>query len=350
MELVNRKSDKSLISIIRQTGLLAMLIFFLSALANPISVLAEETSQAGSTFLQDKLNQAREYGISGSYKLTDELIAQADSGEYYDEAQELKSKLSGAGGYYGDKDWQAFVAIYLWFVGMNGETGQGEFVADVDVGFGDIWNNLDFGIQGHVELWWKKLIFFVDPIYMKISSSNKNTRVIGSLRSDLEVKMFLMDMAAGYRVAEIALGSGTKSNNFKTRPSLAIDLYGGGRLVSLDTKLDLTLETPIGVRGQRIKLSETWFDFIVGSRLMFNFTENLLLSVKSDIGGFGLGFSSNIDWNFAANVGYQLPWWGVTPYLGYRVLYLDYEDGSGSDKFVYKVWNTGPQIGVGVKF
>jgi hypothetical protein len=106
MEPVNRKSDKSLISIIRQTGLLSILIFFLSALANPISVLTEETSQANSTFLQGKLNTAREYGTSGSYKLTESLIAQANSGEYYEEAQELKPKLSGAGGYYGDKDWQ----------------------------------------------------------------------------------------------------------------------------------------------------------------------------------------------------------------------------------------------------
>lgn len=79
-------------------------------------------------------------------------------------------------------------------------------------------------------------------------------------------------------------------------------------------------------------------------------TENLILRVKSDIGGFGLGFSSDIDWNFVANVGYQLPWWGVTPYVGYRVLYLDYEDGSGSNKFIYKVWHTGPQIGLGVRF
>jgi|GEM_PF-773595 len=344
MEPANRKSNYLKIHS------LVLPIFFVLATVNPLSVLAEETNQTGSTFLQDRLNNAREYEISDSAAITDDLFAQAHSGEYNTEAGEYKPKLSGGGGYYGDKDWQAFVALYLWFVGMNGETGQGNLVADVDVGFGDIWDNLDFGVQGHVEFWWKKLVFFVDPIYMKVSSSNNNTRVVGSLRSDLEVNMFLMDVAAGYRVAEVPLGGSTKSNNFKTWPSLAIDLYGGGRLVNLNTKLDLTLETPVGVRGQRIKLSQTWFDFIVGSRFIFDFTENLFLSVKSDIGGFGLGFSSDIDWNFAANVGYQLPWWGVTPYVGYRVLYIDYEDGSGNNKFVYKIWNTGPQVGVGFRF
>ncbi len=325
-------------------------IFFILALINPLSALTAETKQTGSTFLQDKLNTAREYELSGNYTNTDRLFAQADKEEDNSQSKEVKPYLSGAGGYYGDKDWQAFVAMYMWFVGMNGETGKGNLVADVDVGFGDIWDNLDFGFQAHIEVWYKKVIFFVDPLYMNLSSSNKNTRVVSSIRSDLDLEMFMMDMAAGYRVAEIPLGSSTQSNNFKTWPSLAVDLYGGGRLVSLDTKLDLTLETPIGTRGQRVKLSETWFDFIVGTRLIFDFTENLLLSVKSDIGGFGLGFSSNIDWNFVSNVGYQLPWWGITPYVGYRVLYLDYEDGSGDNKFIYKVWTTGPQIGLGVRF
>jgi len=49
-------------------------------------------------------------------------------------------------------------------------------------------------------------------------------------------------------------------------------------------------------------------------------------------------------------LGYQLPWWGVTSYIGYRVLYIDYEDGSGNNRFKYDIWYTGLQIGVGVRF
>jgi len=253
-------------------------------------------------------------------------------------------------GYYGTKDWQAFVAVYLWVVGMNGDIVIGNTTADIDVSFGDIWDNLDVGGMLHIEFWWKKWIFFVDPLFMKLSSKSSQTRVINTIKADAEVKMFLMDLAMGYRVAELALGPNTKSNNFKIWPAVAIDLYGGGRILRVDNTIDLTLDTPIGQRKQSIGVDETWFDFIVGTRFIFDFTENLLLSIKSDIGGFGLGFSSDIDWNFAANLGYQLPWWGVTPYIGYRVLYIDYDDGSGDDRFVYKIWHTGPQIGLGVRF
>jgi len=113
------------------------------------------------------------------------------------------------------------------------------------------------------------------------------------------------------------------------------------------TVYDVSLETPIVIQKRRIKDGETWFDFIVETRFIFDFTENLLLSVKSDIGKFGLGFYSDIDWNFVTNVGYQLPWWGVTPYVGYRVFN---KYGSGYNRFVYKIWNTGPQVGLGIRF
>jgi hypothetical protein len=277
------------------------------------------------------------------------LYAQA-SEEVLIETETIESAPNYKTGYYGTKDWQAFVAVYLWVVGMDGDIGVGNTTADIDLSFSDIWENFDVGGQAHIEFWWKKWIFFVDPLFMKLSSKSSQTRVIGTRKADAEVKMFLMDLAMGYRVAEIALGQNTKSNNFKMWPALSIDVYGGGRILSVENTIDLTLDTPIGQRKRRLSVDETWFDFIVGTRFLFDFTERLLLNVKTDIGGFGLGFSSNIDWNFQANLGYTLPWWGVTPYIGYRVLYIDYEDGSGANRFEYNIWHTGPQIGVGVRF
>ena len=37
------------------------------------------------------------------------------------------------------------IAVYLWFIGMDGNVGKGNTVADVDMSFGDIWDNLDIG-------------------------------------------------------------------------------------------------------------------------------------------------------------------------------------------------------------
>jgi hypothetical protein len=282
--------------------------------------------------------------------LVRDIIAKSGETELPTQPDGSSPKRSEAGGYYGTKDWRAFIGLYLWLAGLNGETGVGNNVADVDMSFGDLWENFDVGGQAHIEFWWKRWIFFVDPTYIVLKADNSETKVIGSLRSNLKVKMFMLDMAAGYRVANIPLGKSVQSDAYSKWPSLAVDVYGGGRIVNLDTRLNLTLDNPIRPVGRSIKEDNTWFDFIVGTRLFFKFTENFGLTAKTDIGGFGLGFSSDIAWNFDARFGYKLPWWGVTPYIGYRVLYIDYKDGSGDDRFVYKMWQTGPMVGLGIWF
>ncbi len=325
--------------------LLAFLLMYIS-----VPALGMDQGVTGKSYLLDNLYNPSNKVLTERYSIPGDLLARADSLDVYAQAGERAPLKPGGGGYYGSKDWQAFIIVYLWLSGLNGETGTGNNVSDVDVSFGDIWENFDIGGQAHIEFWWKRWIFFIDPTYMVLTADNNETRVIGSLRSSLKVKMFLFDMAAGYRVAQIPLGSNVRSNEIKTWPSLGVDVYGGGRIFHLDTKLKLRLDTPLGPVMRNIKDDNGWFDFIVGTRFIFNFTEKLLLTVKTDIGGFGLGFSSDIDWNFATNVGYELPWWGITPYVGYRVLYIDYKDGSGDNRFVYKMWQTGPQVGVGVRF
>ena len=248
------------------------------------------------------------------------------------------------------KDWHAIITIYLWLSGLNGNLTQGNTTTDLDVSFGDIWENFDVGGQLHIELWWKRWLFFIDPTYMKLSMNNSQTNVVGELRSDSEIKLFLFEFAGGYRVGEVPLSKNVKSNQIKAWPLMNIDLYAGGRLFSLDSRVNFTQDTPAGPVRRKLSTDETWFDFIVGTRFLFDLTENLLFTAKTDIGGFGLGFSSDISWNFVTNIGYQLPWWGVTPYVGYRVLYIDYKDGSGDNRFEYDVWQTGPQVGIGVRF
>lgn len=310
-------------------------------LVTSTDALGAEVIEPGKSYLFGGYYNAPNKAVTERYSLAGDILAQAD------EKAPLKKE---AGGYYGTKDWQGFIASYAWLAGINGETGTGANVVDVDESFGDIWENFDIGGQAHIEFWWKRWIFYVDPTYVVLKADNSETSEMGSLRSGLKVKSFLLDMAVGYRVAQIPLGQKVCSKDGKIWPSLAVDVYGGGRIFDIDTKLSLKLDTPIGSAKKNFRDANGWFDFIVGTRLIFYITENLGLTLKTDIGGFGLGFSSDIDWNFVANVGYELPWWGITPYVGYRVLYVDYKDGGGDNRFVYKMWQTGPQVGIGVRF
>ena len=264
------------------------------------------------------------------------------------EAAKYASRQNGAAS--SAKEWEAFMAVYFWLSGLNGNIGVGNTTADVDASFSDIWKNFDVGVQLHLELWYKRWLLFLDPSYVILSNTNNQTINSIPVKTNSTVKQFIFDIAGGYRVAEIPLSSSPKNHNGNIWPELDVDLYGGGRIYSIDSKVNLTLDTPAGPVKESFSKDESWFDFIVGTRFIFNLTEDLLFTTKTDIGGFGLGFSSDISWNFVANIGYELPWMGITPYIGYRVLYVDYKDGSGDNRFVYDVWQTGPQIGLGVQF
>ncbi|HLE25134.1 MAG TPA: hypothetical protein VI935_05735, partial [Thermodesulfobacteriota bacterium] len=91
-------------------------------------------------------------------------------------------------------------------------------------------------------------------------------------------------------------------------------------------------------------------DFIVGGRIGLNFYKKLTFEVRSDIGGFGLGSSSKIAWNIVSAIGYELPWYRITPLIGYRALYDDFSTESGSNSFESKFWLHGPVLGIAFIF
>ena len=72
--------------------------------------------------------------------------------------------------------------------------------------------------------------------------------------------------------------------------------------------------------------------------------------LDGDIGGFGVG--SDITYNPIGTVGWDMTVFGndATLHAGYRVLYQDYEDGSGADRFAYDVTTHGPMIGMNFQF
>lgn len=88
--------------------------------------------------------------------------------------------------------------------------------------------------------------------------------------------------------------------------------------------------------------SKSWVDPFVGLRGRYNITDNLYLSARGDVGGFGV--SSDLTWNAFAAVGYQ---WTRTfsTELGYRHLTIDYSDGG----FVYDAEMSGIYLGLTLK-
>ena len=60
--------------------------------------------------------------------------------------------------------------------------------------------------------------------------------------------------------------------------------------------------------------------------------------------------SSSFYWNIVSLIAYELPWYTITPSIGYQALNDDYYNGSGNNRFENNAWMHGPVIGVAFRF
>jgi hypothetical protein len=54
-----------------------------------------------------------------------------------------------------------------------------------------------------------------------------------------------------------------------------------------------------------------------------------------------LVFHQDFSWNVVSVIAYELPWYMITPIIGYRAPCDDYCDGSGNNRFENGTWMHG---------
>ena len=118
----------------------------------------------------------------------------------------------------------------------------------------------------------------------------------------------------------------------------------GGRYWNTLVTLDLdTRKGPIVDTSGR----KEWIDPFVGARVRLDLSNKFSVSLRGDVGGFDVG--SKFTYNAVGLVGYNISQ-VVSIWLGYRVAGVDYESGSGFDKFKYDVTYYGPITGIVFRF
>ena len=227
--------------------------------------------------------------------------------------------------------WKYSAALYLWMANIDGkQTVKGQ-EADLDVGFGDILDVLEFAAQGHVEaIRDNQWGLFIDGTYLKLGADAEN----GPIKLDVDYKYWLWEAGGIYRANTWTTGNG----------QAAVDLLLGGRYTRMDVKLDFKKPPLSDIDGD-----ESWTDLFAGARWLTPLPNNWTMSLRGDIGGFGISGSSDLalhgtllfDWNFSPN-------WDLV--AGYRALYQDYKSGSGANKFAYDATTHGPLLGLAYRF
>lgn len=218
------------------------------------------------------------------------------------------------------EEWKHELAPYFWGAGMDGVAGVANVVADVDVSFGDILENLQFGFMGAYRGSRGPYSVAFDGIYMDLGATKRGPG--GLLKGDVGLQQYAAELDFGYALSE------------------SFELFAGLRYNRLSSDVKTS-----GPQGQLLSasLDESWVDPVIGARYTIPFNDQWSATLRGDIGGFGVG--SDFAWQGMATIR-----WQTSPRLGwllaYRYIDMDYENGSGAGYFKYDMALTGPGLGV----
>ncbi len=252
--------------------------------------------------------------------------------------------------------WEFEVTPYMFMPTMKGDMTTKGIDASVDMSFGDILSNLKFGgmlfLQAKKDTWG----LFLDTSYMKLQTDVQGTRSFTSsgplgritvdtlLDAELSMEQLVIELGGFYQLAKFPVGQDKGGMMY-------LDLLLGARYWALSGDIDIGLVIDGNHNTIARNISESgnkqWIDPFIGLRTRIQFTKDLALALRGDIGGFGVG--SEFSWNASTYLGYSVSQM-VTLYAGYRALSVDYRDGSGIDRFIYNMTFHGPAIGVGFRF
>jgi hypothetical protein len=215
-----------------------------------------------------------------------------------------------------ENKWNFDVSIYGLAPAMSGDvTVKGKPIS-MDVDFDKIWDNLDSCAMGSARIGHGRWFVLADLLYMGLEGTSKRG-------INVEFEQWLASGAVGFELSkQVDLLAGVAYNN------LNAELSGGGLGIN-----------PSG--------TQEWVDPFVGTDVNLPLSEKLSLHARADVGGFGVG--SDLTYQVFPYVSWRFAEWGSLQ-AGYRWLYADYEEGSGTSKFSYDVTTQGPQLGITAHF
>lgn len=216
--------------------------------------------------------------------------------------------------------WHLDITPNLWLPSLSGDVkpGPSPILIPVDISIGDILSNLDFGFSGQVEVRTFSYGLAGSVFFLDVGRSEDLGSVI---TGELDLKLTMWDAFAFYDLGWLDVLGGIRG--------FAVDAAAGIRLTGLDN-------------GRiRVEGSEGWLDPIAGLRFQSRESATWSFTGLFDVGGFGAGADLTLNGLVLANFRMSR---ALMLRVGYRVLYTDYEDGVGLQRFVWRMTAQGPML------
>lgn len=220
------------------------------------------------------------------------------------------------------KQWEFNITPFLWMTALKGDISILNQQQEVNVQFKDVLDHLKMTATLHAEAKNGNWSIMLDALYSKLKQKGEiQDRPTNIVEGDV------IEATLIQRTYELGVSyTFVKVNNFN------LDALVGGRLFSLDTKLDNNTQDQ-NIFDKTIDFIDPYF----GVRFE-NKWEKWAVGGRIDVGGFGAG--SEISYKYNVLGGYQFSEL-FQLIFGYQCLKPDYVQ----ETYTYNVGSTGPIIG-----
>lgn len=227
----------------------------------------------------------------------------------------------------GASGWDGSISPYLWVAGTSGTIGipkrDGEVT--VDRSFADILANLKFAFMGNFDAHHKGFVILGDVIYLSVGMQAQRVDSPGYLTGKVDASTFLATGALGYRAVD--------------KGPLYLDVFAGGRVISLYSKIQLV--GPLMTR--EAKQTATTVAPVVGARLHAPMSKSWALGIYGDAGGLVKG--SDVKWQLIGDVEHSFSSrWSAS--LGYRYMSINHDN----NRFEFNIDLSGPFLAFTYRF
>jgi hypothetical protein len=215
-------------------------------------------------------------------------------------------------------DWRFTLQPYILGPAMDGKAAVRGIDAKVDVSIGDVVDELNIGFLGYVEAAKGDWAFGVDTNYMDLDATQDDRRTSANVSQTMVQPMLF------YRVSD------------------SFELLAGGRYNAIKLSLESRFPALDGIARKK-----DWVDPIVGMRMTAPLGGSTRFSFLADVGGFGIGSDIAVQVRPMVSFGVSS---STTIDVGYQLVYMKYDSGSGTDRFLYDVLTQGPIVGATFRF
>ena len=219
-----------------------------------------------------------------------------------------------------DGIWRTTFTPYAWVTGLTGQIGTADGIFDVDLGAGDVIDQVDVSFNLVLETRRGRWFGRLDGTFM---SASDRQEVSGT-----------EDLVVGF---DQGFGGPEVGYAVVAAPWGGIDLLAGGRFWNLKVDVSTAGEDPIDVASGK----RTWLDGIGGLRMRYSPAEKWKLFARGDAGAGG----SNLTWQALGGVGFDFSeCCGAV--AAYRHLAVEYD----RDAVLFDTKMSGFALGLEVRF